>query len=236
MDDPSGQYVGNIDFNNIPETRLDPTLATYDFLKDNLLGEKGYGHVYKGKLQDRQLITAKENFNILVYEYICNKFLYWHLFEKLEEKPEEKPKEKQEEKFEEKPKKKPEEKSNEDTKKDGDTKINNGETNTKDRGIKPDDGESNAAGQGDSEDNSIEKKPGTNETETKLGKNTGEGEDGETRNDKIDEKVDLKANKSVDGQANNQSSGELLPSGAQLELLNETTTQTLRVVRGQLKQ
>ncbi|KAL3583049.1 hypothetical protein D5086_017381 [Populus alba] len=194
-------------------------LATYDFLKDNLLGEKGYGHVYKGKLQDRQLITAKENFNILVYEYICNKFLYWHLFDT---------------------------KSNDGSTiktqnggtnvEDGDTKINNGETNTKDRGIKPDDGESNAAGQGDSEDNSIEKKPGTNETETKLGKNTGEGEDGETRNDKIDEKVDLKANKSVDGQANNQSSGELLPSGAQLELLNETTTQTLRVVRGQLKQ
>ena len=26
MDDPSGQYVGNIDVNNIPKTRLDPTV------------------------------------------------------------------------------------------------------------------------------------------------------------------------------------------------------------------
>jgi interleukin-1 receptor-associated kinase 1 len=92
-------------------------LATDDFSKDNLLGEGGYGHVYKGKLQDGQQIAAKvrkeastqgftefqsevyvlnfarhknivmllgfcckENLNILVYEYICNKSLYWHLF------------------------------------------------------------------------------------------------------------------------------------------------------------
>ena len=26
MDNPSGQYVGNIDVNNIPENRLDPTV------------------------------------------------------------------------------------------------------------------------------------------------------------------------------------------------------------------
>ncbi|KAJ6677885.1 SAM-DEPENDENT METHYLTRANSFERASE [Salix viminalis] len=53
---------------------------------------------------------------------------------------------------------------------------------------------------------------------------------GETRNDKTDEKVDQKdskeSDKSPDGQTNNQSSGELLPSGAQSELLNETTTQS----------
>ncbi|CAK7346869.1 unnamed protein product [Dovyalis caffra] len=92
--------------------------ATQDFLKDNLLGEGGYGHVYKGELRDGQLIAAKvhkeastqgfaefqsevyvlnfarhknivmllgfcckENLNILVYEYICNKSLYWHLFD-----------------------------------------------------------------------------------------------------------------------------------------------------------
>ncbi|XP_061970639.1 probable serine/threonine-protein kinase PBL21 [Populus nigra] len=96
-------------------------LATDDFSKDNLLGEGGYGHVYKGKLQDGQQIAAKvrkeastqgftefqsevyvlnfarhknivmllgfcckENLNILVYEYICNKSLYWHLFDKTE--------------------------------------------------------------------------------------------------------------------------------------------------------
>ncbi|GMI89549.1 hypothetical protein like AT1G55200 [Hibiscus trionum] len=95
--------------------------ATDDFSMNNLLGEGGYGHVYKGKLKDGQLIAAKvrkqessqgftefnsevsvlsfarhknivmllgycckENLNILVYEYICNKSLYWHLFENTE--------------------------------------------------------------------------------------------------------------------------------------------------------
>lgn len=94
-------------------------LATNDFAKENLLGEGGYGYVYKGELKDGQLIAAKvrkeastqgftefhsevhvlsfarhknivmllgscckENLNILVYEYICNKSLYWHLFGK----------------------------------------------------------------------------------------------------------------------------------------------------------
>ncbi|CAK9187709.1 unnamed protein product [Ilex paraguariensis] len=93
-------------------------LATGDFSKENLLGEGGYGHVYKGQLKDGQLIAAKvrkeassqgftefhsevnvlsfarhknivmllgycckENLNILVYEYICNKSLDWHLFD-----------------------------------------------------------------------------------------------------------------------------------------------------------
>ncbi|KAI9097735.1 hypothetical protein K1719_025506 [Acacia pycnantha] len=67
--------------------------ATNDFSKDNLLGEGGYGHVYKGVLRDGQQIAAKnmvmllgycckERQNILVYEYICNKSLDWHLFDK----------------------------------------------------------------------------------------------------------------------------------------------------------
>lgn len=91
--------------------------ATDDFSSNNLLGEGGYGLVYKGQLKDGQLIAAKvrkeastqgfaefqsevyilsfarhknivmllgycckENLNILVYEYICNKSLHWHLF------------------------------------------------------------------------------------------------------------------------------------------------------------
>lgn len=92
-------------------------LATDNFSSDNLLGEGGYGLVYKGELKEGQLIAAKvrkeastqgfaefqsevfvltyarhknivmllgycckENLNILVYEYICNKSLEWHLF------------------------------------------------------------------------------------------------------------------------------------------------------------
>ncbi|CAI0395836.1 unnamed protein product [Linum tenue] len=92
-------------------------LATDNFSDANVLGEGGYGHVYKGKLHSGQFIAAKvhkeesqqgfsefqseiqvlnfarhknivmllgfcckENLNILVYEYICNKSLHWHLF------------------------------------------------------------------------------------------------------------------------------------------------------------
>ncbi|CAJ1971963.1 unnamed protein product [Sphenostylis stenocarpa] len=93
-------------------------LATNDFSKDNVLGEGGYGHVYKGILKDGQQIAAKvrkeqskqgssefnsevyvlnfarhknivmllgycfkERLDILVYEYICNMSLDWHLFD-----------------------------------------------------------------------------------------------------------------------------------------------------------
>ncbi|KAJ0025054.1 hypothetical protein Pint_08040 [Pistacia integerrima] len=92
--------------------------ATNDLSGDNLLGEGGFGRVFKGQLKDGQMIAAKvrkdassqgfaefhsevyvlsfarhknivmllgycckENLNILVYEYICNKSLHWHLFD-----------------------------------------------------------------------------------------------------------------------------------------------------------
>lgn len=91
--------------------------ATSDFSAENLLGEGGYGHVFKGELKNGQLIAAKvrkeesaqgflefqseiqvltfarhknivmllgysckENLNVLVYEYICNRSLDFHLF------------------------------------------------------------------------------------------------------------------------------------------------------------
>lgn len=93
--------------------------ATSGFSNENLLGEGGFGHVYKGQLKDGQVIAAKlrkeassqgyteffsevqvlsfarhrnivmllgycckESYNILVYEYICNNSLEWHLFDK----------------------------------------------------------------------------------------------------------------------------------------------------------
>ncbi|KAI4337896.1 hypothetical protein L6164_016261 [Bauhinia variegata] len=93
--------------------------ATNEFSEDNLLGEGGYGYVYKGVLRDGQKIAAKvrkegsrqgftefhsevyvlsfarhknivmllgycckETKNIIVYEYICNKSLHWHLYDK----------------------------------------------------------------------------------------------------------------------------------------------------------
>nr|XP_043617312.1 probable serine/threonine-protein kinase PBL15 [Erigeron canadensis] len=93
-------------------------LATNYFSEDNLLGEGGYGLVYKGQLNDGQIIAAKvrkqastqgfeefnseiyvlsfarhrnivmllgycckEDINILVYEYICNRSLEWHLYD-----------------------------------------------------------------------------------------------------------------------------------------------------------
>lgn len=95
----------------------DIQLATADFSAGNLLGEGGYGHVFKGELKNGQLIAAKvrkeestqgfvefhseiqvlsfarhknivmllgfscrENINVLVYEYICNRSLDFHLF------------------------------------------------------------------------------------------------------------------------------------------------------------
>ena len=94
--------------------------ATNDFSSENLLGEDGYGLLYKGLLKDGQLVVVKvqkeantqgcseiysqlgslrlachknvvmllgycrrENTNILVYEYICDRSLEWYLFGKL---------------------------------------------------------------------------------------------------------------------------------------------------------
>lgn len=93
--------------------------ATDNFSFDNFIGEGGYGIVYKGKLNDGQLVAvkvqketkaqtseeflsevsplkfarhknivallgycSKGNLRILLYEYISNKSLEWHLFGK----------------------------------------------------------------------------------------------------------------------------------------------------------
>ncbi|XP_073036196.1 proline-rich receptor-like protein kinase PERK2 isoform X3 [Primulina eburnea] len=90
-------------------------IATDNFSPDNLLGEERYGVVYKGQLENGQLISAKvqkeantqgipeflrfachkniqmflgyccnEDFNILVYEFVCNKSLERHLLDNTE--------------------------------------------------------------------------------------------------------------------------------------------------------
>lgn len=93
--------------------------ATNNFSFDNFIGEGGYGIVYRGKLDDGQLVAVKVqketkaqssaefvsevsplsfarhtnivtllgycckgNLRILIYEYIGNKSLEWHLFGK----------------------------------------------------------------------------------------------------------------------------------------------------------
>ncbi|XP_011624071.1 serine/threonine-protein kinase PBS1 isoform X2 [Amborella trichopoda] len=97
----------------------DIQVVTNNFSEANMIGEGGYGRVYKGTLKDGQMIAAKlhkkdtaeghmafssevfilgfarhknivmllgycckDDHNILVYEYICNGSLAWHLFDK----------------------------------------------------------------------------------------------------------------------------------------------------------
>ncbi|KAJ4833530.1 hypothetical protein Tsubulata_030065, partial [Turnera subulata] len=156
--------------------------------------------------------------------------------EKVDEKPEEKP-------GEEKPE---EQKNEEETKSDdgsngeaqnedgngenGDGKKSVGETSSDGDGNASGDGESNADGQGDS--NITEKKSDSGDNEEKSNTeetSSGETKDGETENNQGEEKVDQKDNKesekSGDGQGGDQNSGEVFPSGAQSELLNENATQ-----------
>lgn len=99
------------------------------------------------------------------------------------------------------------------------------------KGKTTDNRDNSVAGQGvfeadKSELDDTENKSGTNGTTTEQQSDT---DDGKTGNDESGEKVDTKDSKSVEslgGQSNNQSSGEVFPSGAQSEILNETTIQS----------
>ena len=168
--------------------------------------------------------------------------------EKPEDKPEENPEEKPEENPEDKPEDKPEEKpdeqnedkngGNEETKRDderetenGDSKEENGEPDSETR---PEAGDNESGGQGDSEENSNEKQSNSNDTEEKNDdeKKTddpSDTKDGENVNGQEGENVKLNDKSSDETNENNQSknpaSGEVFPSGAQSELLNETSTQ-----------
>ncbi|KAG7027155.1 putative methyltransferase PMT26, partial [Cucurbita argyrosperma subsp. argyrosperma] len=168
--------------------------------------------------------------------------------EKPEDKPEENPEDKPEENPEDKPEDKPEEKpdeqnedkngGNEETKRDderetenGDSKEENGEPDSETR---PEAGDNESGGQGDSEENSNEKQSNSNDTEEKNDdeKKTddpSDTKDGENVNGQEGENVKLNDKSSDETNENNQSknpaSGEVFPSGAQSELLNETSTQ-----------
>ncbi|PON49361.1 putative methyltransferase PMT [Parasponia andersonii] len=150
-----------------------------------------------------------------------------------EEKPEGKPEEKHEEKPEEKPEEKIEEKTEDggNQTEDGDSKLENAESKSE--------GGGNDENKSDSDEN--QKKSDTNDNDKKE-ENTEETKDRERIEEKVEENdnkesgdgVEENDNKeSGDGsekkgndQSKNQSSSEVYPSGAQSELLNETTTQS----------
>ncbi|KAM4114107.1 hypothetical protein ACJW30_04G045200 [Castanea mollissima] len=172
--------------------------------------------------------------------------------EKSEENTEEKPEERSEEKPEEKPEtnedNKPDDVSNTETgnaenkTEDGESKKDNEEKNSDGGETKKDGGENISDGQGGSEEGSGEKKSESKEGELKSdsnenekkSENSGEAKDGEKVNGQIEEKVEQNDNKESNEnsgekkeneQPKNQSPNEVFPSGAQTELLNETTTQ-----------
>lgn len=150
---------------------------------------------------------------------------------------------------------KSEEKSDEETKSDDGSNTQNDDSKTDDGDSKKeDDGSNSESGEGNSGENSNEsekksysdengnksdsddgeKKSDSDESETKSEESSGETKDGEKADSQIEEKVDQNDNKDLekssdgkkeDGQSKNQGSNEVFPSGAQLELLNETTTQ-----------
>ncbi|GMH13109.1 hypothetical protein Nepgr_014950 [Nepenthes gracilis] len=103
---------------------------------------------------------------------------------------------------------------------------------------KTDDNGSNSGKQQDSEDSSIENKPDSIENKPKSGDdgkkedNSSETQDQEKERGRIEENVEQipnkesdESSKEKDAKMKDQASEEVFPSGAQAEILNETTTQ-----------
>ncbi|KAL5818833.1 hypothetical protein ACOSQ3_022769 [Xanthoceras sorbifolium] len=138
-------------------------------------------------------------------------------------------------------------KSDDGSTENGESKTDDVDSKNVDRGSDSETGEressseGNSEGQGDSEENSNDKKSELDESQKKSDsddgdnkseENSGETKDGEKTVGDIEQKVDQSDNKESekssddqkeDGQVKNQN--EVFPSGAQSELLNETTTQ-----------
>ncbi|XP_048334961.2 probable methyltransferase PMT26 [Ziziphus jujuba] len=153
--------------------------------------------------------------------------------EKIEEKVEEQ--QQQEEKIEEKVEEKPEDGSKPETE-DGGNKSEDGDSNTQNGDSNSEAGDNGEKKSGANEDenktNSDENENKSEDEEKKLD-NPDETKDGDKVNGQIEEKVEQNdkesggssGEKKEDSQAISQSSTEVFPSGAQSELLNETTTQ-----------
>lgn len=101
----------------------------------------------------------------------------------------------------------------------GETKNEDGESKTTERETRRDGDDSNSAGQGDSDESSHGNESDSNEGEKRSNENSGETKDEDTVEPQKQDKEGKK-----DGRDNN-ASNEMLPSGAQSELLNETSTQ-----------
>ncbi|AET04764.1 probable methyltransferase PMT26 [Medicago truncatula] len=154
-------------------------------------------------------------------------------------------------KQEEKSDEKPEDKSPEDTKmtyidpnqnkKTSDSDESNNKSVSDESNNKSGSGEDNKKSDSDvseKKSNSDEREKKSNSNDNKSGSDASENkkdESSETTDNKTEEKADQSGNQESDESSNekktdentkNQGSNELLPSGAQSELLNETTTQT----------
>lgn len=106
-------------------------------------------------------------------------------------------------------------------KEDGDSET---EEIDSEAGEKKKDGDGSA--QGDSEEGSNGYKSDSDEGEKRSEEKSGETEDGDKTEGQLKEKVEQKQGKKEgDGQVKGNASDEVLPSGAQSELLNETVTQ-----------
>ncbi|XP_052190294.1 probable methyltransferase PMT26 [Diospyros lotus] len=115
---------------------------------------------------------------------------------------------------------------------DGESKAKNKDSEAGD--TTTDSTDDNSSMQQDSDEGSNEKKGNLDENEKKSEENSNETKDGQNVDGQIEEKVDQNedkesdqtSEKKKDGQAKDLASSEVFPSGAQSELLNETTTQT----------
>lgn len=145
--------------------------------------------------------------------------------EQLEDKPEKKPEEKPEEKIEEKPEEKPEEKieekpdANDDTKSDGERKTD--DENSKLDGEEPNSKE----GSDEKKTDSNEKRSGENEKKSENSDETKDGEKAGDQEEKVEKNNNQESDENTSEKKENGQPPDVFPSGAQSELLNETTTQ-----------